>query len=311
MIVSPDGGMLVSTLGWVDKGGLLAWETRSGSAPAYVPLSEARYVSVHDGRDGYFSVAHFFDRHDRFELTAHRFDAPGQALATWRIANSRIGFEGDPDLQEHIAPCYTSYLDYCCRAEARLLRLDGHDGLTVRELAWFDDSYDKGYQGLTGCHSIPGSDLLIFGIQRCSQPVIYDPRRERVVRRLELAGQYGNCDMKFRRTADELWSVDYDTLVVVDTRDWAVKASRRLQAVEGGSAQTRLFAGGFCFHDAERLCSVGLPFSNAVVTLDTASLETRGMTPFPFQPLDVAVVDGIVFARDWKTGTPAQKPMGR
>lgn len=309
MIVSPDGSMLVSTLGWVGKGGLCVWPT-DAAAPSHLPLGDARYVAAHDGRDGYFSAAHYFERFDRFELTAHRFEAPGEIAAAWRIAGSRITFEGDPAAWRHLKPCYTGYLDYRGSKDARLFLLGDDGALTVHVLPWFDDSYDKGYQGLTGVHPVPSTDHLIFGIQRCSEPVIYDPVRARVVRRIELAGRYGNCDLRFRDGADELWAVDYDTLVVLDTQDWRVNASRRMQEVESGAGNTQLFVGNFCLHDDARLCSVAQPYDNAVATVETASLQTRHVTPFDFQPLDVAVVDGTVFARDWKTGTPARRPLG-
>src|SRR5438105_2856839 len=59
MIVDPTGMQAISHLGWVDHGAIwvyrIAWQ-----APRTVTLSDAAFLRVQQGRDGYFVASHYF-----------------------------------------------------------------------------------------------------------------------------------------------------------------------------------------------------------------------------------------------------------
>jgi hypothetical protein len=147
---------------------------------------------------------------------------------------------------------------------------------------------------------IPGNTALIISVQRDSCPVLYDPKERKVIQKLTLAGRHGNPKLRFRRTANEVWADDYDSLLRLDPQDWSVLNQIRLQGAATGTAQ---FIGTFCFNKNETLCAVGRPFSGDVVALDTRTFKMTHKAVVGRQPLDVALLsDGRVFARDWKTG---------
>lgn len=194
-----------------------------------------------------------------------------------------------------------SYLKRPAGHEFFLILVDRHrPSVEIQRLDWYDESYDKGYQGITGVTEVPGEGLLIVCVQRDSRPVLYDPEQRTVIRKLSLAGRLGNPVCRFRRTANELWVGDYDTLLRVDPRDWSVQESRKLQNAAAGTAQ---FIGSFAFSGDESLCAVARPFSGDVVALNTKTFKATHRARVGRQPLDVALLqDGRVFARDWKTG---------
>jgi len=299
VLVNAAESRLVSTLGWVDGAALWVCDPATGRTET-VPLGVARYLTLHAGREDRFAVVHHFDG-ERLEVSVRTFDAPSREAAHLVLAPpAPPAFDGDPTAWALVPRAYTAYLRH--PADDFYLVLVDRRGpaVAVETLPWYDETYDKGYQGVIGVTEVPDADLLIVCVQRDSEPVLWDPVARRVVRKLRLAGRLGNPTCRFRRTAPELWVDDYDMLLRVDPVDWSVTGTRGLQRAARGARQ---FIGAFAFNRDETLCAVARPFSGDVVAVDTRRLRVTHRARVGRQPLEVALLaDGRVFARDWRTG---------
>lgn len=299
MIVSEDEQWVITTQGWADRGSLWVLQTRS-SEQNRIPLSDAKYLSLHTGLRGLFSVVHYFDG-SRLEITAHSSSDPGKVLSRVVILSSHSSFEGDVENWKLLPHSYVAYFQRPSGADFHLFKIDPfRTSVEISHLEWYDDSFDKGYQGVIGVTEVPGTDELLFSIQRCSTLVRYDSDARKMLRRVELAGRSGNPTLRFSRDGKTLWAVDYDTLVQIDPANWRVKQCRRLQGVDPLHAE---FIGELAFSRDEARCVVARPFSSDVVEVDPQTLELTHTCAMGRQPLSVAVLtDGNVFARDWKSG---------
>jgi len=299
MIRDRQGLTFLSSIGWVDRGSVWCLDP-AREIEAQIPLSDAKHLSLRAGSDDYFSVVHHFDG-SRVEVTAHRFTAPPEVLSRASLGNGSPRLTGDLSAWEFLPRYHVAY--YTCPAwsDFALLCIDPHrETVEVQTFHWYNEDYDKGYQGIVGVTEVPGQDRLIVSIQRDSCPVLYDPIVRRKVGQIGLAGRAGNPRLYFRRTADELWADDYDTIVKVDPESWSVLASRRVQRAAPGCAK---FIGEFAFDSSEAVCAVARPFSGDVIGLDPRTLRIRYRCKTGRQPLEVGILeDRRVFARDWKTG---------
>ena len=173
----------------------------------------------------------------------------------------------------------------------------------VQTFGWFDNSYDKGYQGIIGVTEIPGTHLLIVSVQRDSAPVLYDPQRKQLVRKLRLADRRGNPEFRYRAVANEFWATDYDFMVKLDGKNLTPTKATQVQDAPSG---TRQFIGNFCFNLDMSLCLVARPFSGDALALDADPMLEVHRIALGGQPLDIGILaGGTVVSRDWKTGTPA------
>ncbi len=302
MILNNDKSHAISTLGWVDKGFL--WQYSLGQAsPRCFAISDAKYLILHAGEDDLFAVVHHWEG-SRLEITAHPYSNPQQTLSRLSLqrviphlsSKVELSCEGDIHVWERLPAAYTGY------AFGDYQLIMPHAGLEqeVQTFAWFDDSYDKGYQGIVGVMEIPGSPLLIISIQRDSHPVLYDPVTQTAVRKLNLADRRGNPLFQGRPTAHELWATDYDAIVKLDAKSLDVKASKLLQQATSGTGQ---FIGEFCLDPSQSRCLVARPYSSDILILDANSLVETSRIKLGRQPLDLAMMaDGTIIARDWKTG---------
>lgn len=301
MLTSPGEDVIVSAIGWADKNALHLLETRTGSA-SQVQLSDARYLSLHAGCNGHFAVQHHRDG-GTFEVTAHAFANPATVLAriTFTAASGAQQFEGDAAVWRNLPQAYVAFLKRPGNQEFHLVLVEPvRPAVEVVALDWYGETYDKGYQGVTGVVEVPNRDLLIVSVQRDSHPVLVDRNTRKMVGKLSLANNAGNPVLRFRRCADELWADDYDTLLRLDPADWRVRNRKRLQGAMTGS---REFIGAYAFTADETLCAVARPFSGDVVALDTRRFKVTHTCHLGRQPLLVSVLsDGTVWARDWKTG---------
>lgn len=178
----------------------------------------------------------------------------------------------------------------------------------VDPLSWYwRGTYDHLYQGLHHPVAVPGTDLIVFGVQRSGELVLYDPAHRRVVRNVPLADRGGNPDPYMRRLRPEAWAIDYDTLVRVDVNTWQVVGKRKLQDPAPGL--DRNFAGRLWFPFDEQFCLVARPFSGDVLIIDPLTLETVDAVAIGTQPLDAVIVGGQLVARDWNPRTLHTAPL--
>ena len=299
MISNPEESIIVSSMGWVDKGRLWTLETSSEDIKK-LDLSDARYLSLHSKGGEYFSIVHHYDG-EKIVISAHAFHKPETALATIHWENGKGRFEGDAEIWEKVPRAYPEYLQRPSKSDFYLLSIDpiGPE-LDILDLDWYDDSYDKGYQGVIGAVEVPQTSNLIISVQRDSNPILYDLDERKVIRKLVLAERHGNPRLTFRHRADELWADDYDTLLSIDPDDWTVKKRIRLQ---DAAKNTMQFIGDYAFNKYEALCAVARPFSGDVVALDTKRFKITHHSKLGKQPLEVCLLNnGIVYSRDWKTG---------
>jgi hypothetical protein len=298
MLVAPDERTIISSMGWVDGGALWCFDVRSGR-DRRLHFGDAKYCSLHEGERSLFAVAHHFDG-NRFEITVHSFAAPEAVLSRCIVTADARRTEGDVAVWSGLPRNYVAYLRQSAWCDFALIRVALDGSVSLQTFEWYDERYDKGYQGIVGVTSIPDSHLVIVSVQRDSSPVIYDPETRRKTGALALAGNFGNPRLYFRRAAPELWADDYDTILKLDSKSWRVLKSTRIQRAAGATAQ---FIGQFVFDADERVCAVARPFTGDVVGLDPATLEMRYRVELAKQPLEVAILHDLrVFARDWKTG---------
>ncbi|HEU4341484.1 MAG TPA: hypothetical protein VFU31_07930 [Candidatus Binatia bacterium] len=309
MIANSERTVLVSSMGWVDHDALWIYDVPA-RRESRVPLgSGAKYLSLHLSQPNYFVVGHHFDG-ARYEITVHRFSEPAQAIARAVITQSESVLSGDSDSWKQVPRLYVEYLRFFPWADFVLLSISPSLGLIeVQRLEWYDDTYDKGYQGIVGVLEIPGEGCALVSVQRSSQLVMHDLETGKKTRAIDLAGRGGNPKLYFRASAAELWASDYDTIVVVDRTNWAVTKRARLQQAWAGTQQ---FIGDYSFAPDEQACVVARPFSGDVVGIDPSSLKIKRRAKLGKQPIEVAALPGNqVVSRDWKTGEVLQGKLER
>lgn len=299
MIIDPQERTIISSLGWADRNCLWCLDIAS-ERPRTVEIGNAKYLSLRAGSKGYFAVVHHFDA-GRLEITAHTFADPGAILSRCSIDGEVRRIEGDLAIWNDLPRYYVAYLVQPAWSDFALIEVDAATGLSLQTFEWYDQRYDKGYQGITGVIEIPGSNAVIVSVQRDSRPVLFDPVTRRKIGEIALTGKHGNPTLHFRRTAHELWADDYDTVLKLEPESWRILNQQGLQGPgAGGTAQ---FIGQYAFDVNERICAVARPFSGDVVGLDPEELRVYCRAEVGAQPLVTSVLrDNRIFARDWKTG---------
>jgi hypothetical protein len=300
MLTNTSGDIVISNVGWVDHGNL--WTFRvAEQREQLVAIGDAKYLGLHAGTDGHFSVVHHHEG-ARVEISVHNFDDVGTSIGRAVVEADGSSVSGSPFVWTHVQTHYTAYYKGPFWSDFALIHVDpGQASVSVQQFAWYNDDYDKGYQGIVGVTEVPGDSLVLISVQRDSRVVLYDPVERTKRGTIELAGRGGNPSLYFRRRANELWAQDYDTLVKLDSPSWRILGSRRLQMDDWQGA--RQFIGEFWFDPDETMCVVARPFSGDVVVLDPTDLKTRFQCKIGQKPLEAVVLrDGPVVARDWKTG---------
>ena len=300
MIANPERTVVVSSVGWVDHDVLWRFDVPTAHA-ARIPLgSGARHLSLHSSGSSHFAVGHHFDG-ERFELTVRLFSDPTRVLARAAVTEREMSLSGDPEVWEQVPRLYVAYLRFPPWKDFVLFLVSAGTGqIEVQRFAWYDDTYDKGYQGIIDVLEAPGEGSALVSVQRSSQVIVHDLATGHKRASFELAGRGGNPKLDFRSSAQEIWASDYDTMVVVDGKTWRVIRRARLQGAAGGTQQ---FIGDYSFGPDEGSCVVARPFSGDVVGIDPSTLRIKRTARLGRQPLEVAALpEGEVLARDWKTG---------
>lgn len=300
MISDGNKSVLVSSIGWVDRDSLWIFDPGKDRESRISLGGGARYLSLHSSGTGRFAVVHHFDG-ARFEATVHSFEEPAIALARAVVDEKHSEMSGEPRIWKDVPRLYAEYLGFPPWKDYVLLDLSAaRMQIDIRKLAWFDESYDKSYQGIVTASELPGGKCALVSVQRSSEVVIHDLETGMKKGGIHLAGRGGNPTFRFRRTAAEIWATDYDTIVVVDPGSLRTMRSARLQKSCTGTMQ---FLGDLDFDPDEELCAVARPFCGDVVGIDPSNLGKRSIARLGRQPLEVAALpENRIVARDWKTG---------
>jgi hypothetical protein len=301
MIHNAERTVAISSLGWVDGDALWRFDVPAARVERISLASGARYLSLHAIGGESFAVGHHFDG-ARFEVTVRRLSDPAHVLARATVSAGRTAVDGSAQAWVGVPRLYIAYLAFEPWNDFVLLLIIGAAGrVEVQRLEWYDGAYDKMYQGVVDVLEIPGENAALVSVQRSSRLILHDLGTGRMKRAVELAGRQGNPTLRWRNAAPEIWASDYDTIVVIDRRDWRPLRSARLQ--DRGPRGARQFIGEYSFGPDDDACVVARPFSGDVVSLDPSTLSIRRRAPVGRQPLEAALLPGgAVVARDWKTG---------
>src|SRR6266568_2223964 len=192
MIVNAAGTLALSSFRWVDAGSL--WSYALGEPePKQNNLSDAKWLTLVQGAEDYFALVHHFED-GRVRLTSHSYRNVSETISSIelqiediksndvKVAVSRLAGEGSA----------WSFLPraYVVRPfeEAIVLLIDWSQKATqIQSPSWYKGSYDTMYQGILNVTEVPGSSLLIFSIQRDSEPLLFDPTTSTVVQKLTSA----------------------------------------------------------------------------------------------------------------------------
>jgi hypothetical protein len=300
MISNPERTVLVSSVGWVDHDFLWRYDVRTSTVERISLGTGARYLSLDSSGAGRFSVVHHFDG-ARLELTVHSFSNPKDVLARASVNSREKKLDGDAADWGDIPLLYVDYLDFAPWKDFILLKISPSIGrIDVQRLEWYDETFDKGYQGVIDVLELPGEDCALVSVQRSSQLVLHDLETGMKKGAIDLGGRGGNPKLQLRKGGAEIWASDYDTLVVIQREGWRIIRRARLQGAGPGAQQ---FIGDFSFAPDEDSCVVARPFSGDVVGIDSVTLKIKRAAKLGRQPLEViALPRGEVVARDWKTG---------
>lgn len=293
MLIDSNSETAISNLGWVDKGALWVFSRKDNTVKS-INIGKAKYLTLKLGSDDTFAVVHHFDS-DRFEITAHSFSEPGRIISRISmVAPQNNSIEGDLQVWSFLPRFYTSY----AFGSFNLFSISPNGDLSMQEYEWFNDSYDKGYQGVIDVVEV-SPDILIVSVQRDSCPILYDYSRKILIRKIQLADRRGNPT--FQIFNSDLWTVDYDTVVRLDGRTFEVKKFAEMQSASVNGM--RHFVGGLTFSTDGRSAALARPFSGDVLLLDPSSLRVTHDLKLNGQPLSVGLfAEEFVAARDWKSG---------
>lgn len=303
MITNASNTQAICSLGWVHKGGLWVYRLEDAS-PQVTKLSDARYLTVKEGKNDFFSVVHHHD-HDiaKLEISAHHHAEPLRPVSSISISRlDRSGYAefevtGDRSVWKQLPGAYVA----SAFGDFRLFLVHPDASLSVQTFPWYTDkAYDQMYQGIVGVEQVPNTNFLIVSIQRDSNPILYDPDGKTVIRKLRLADRGGSPKFKHRISASEYWAQDYDHLVKLNASTLEVVEAKYLQ--EAAAGWSRQFIGEFSFCRAETLCLVARPFSGDVLGLNCDNMRPTYRAALGRQPLEAALLDSKLVAVDWKTG---------
>jgi hypothetical protein len=309
MITNPTRNIAVSTLGWIDHDALWIFDAAASKENSVSLHSGAKYLSLHYSGTDYFAVAHHFDGVS-VEITVHSFSNPAEVLSRAAIWGQKSELSGDTSLWRAVPSLYVEYLSFEPWKDFVLLKIcPVTERIEIQRLDWYDDTYDKGYQGVIGVLALPDADSALVSLQRCSDVVLHELSTGKKKGSISLAKRGGNPLLQVRNRGNEIWASDYDSLVVLDGKDLHVLRSIRLQNAPNGTQQ---FIGDYAFSSDGEVCVVARPFEGDFVGINPLTLRTISTVKTGKQPIEVvALPQGKVIGRDWKTGALLQGELRR
>lgn len=293
MIYDAAAQVVVGNLGWVDKGALWVFDLQTRTESRLV-VEGAGFLSLRAGQNGLFRLVHHQSADCGVSIRSIR--KPDIELASMRVERGRPRFFGDLDLWRFVERAVVLVTGQ----RQRLFLIDAPGGRLIDlDRSWFTEAnYDLGYQGLTDCLSLAGTDRIIVSVQRSSRLVVIDSRRNERVGSITLAGRGGNPQLRQHSHVD-LVASDYDTLCLVDAKKLALMGATRLQEADASNKQQ--FIGDYDL--GSTTCAIARPFSSDVLLVDLPHFNVLSRTPVGGQPLAVCMTSKSHFlTRDWQTG---------
>lgn len=300
MIANPERTRLISSIGWVDHDGLWVFDPADRKTETIRLGTGARYASLHHTGSTRFTIVHHFDG-ARVELSVRSFSSPSAVLARAVLEAGKSSLSGDASVWMDVPRLYVEYLAFEPWKDFVLLTVSpSTERVDVQRFEWYDDSYDKGYQGVIGALQLSDGASALISVQRSSRLIVHDLETGSKKSSIDLGDRGGNPRLEYRESGKEIWASDYDTLVVLRTPGLQIDRSSRLQ---GSAAGTQQFIGDFSFPPDQELCAVARPFNGDVIGVDLRSLKIKSSARLGREPLEVAAIGrGEIVARDWKTG---------
>lgn len=299
MIASPSDDVLLSNLGWVDKGSLWRYHSATGGVDR-VRVSDGTYLRMAASEnDDSVVVEHGLSR--GIAVSVHPWSSLSEPLVRIDVNGWTATAEGDLGAFGGHRRLFVGHLDDDATGAAGYFLVEvGASDVRVRRLDWFDqDRYDPMYQQVMSVLELPGGEY-VFGVQRSSELVLCDPTDLSVIREAPLAGRQGNPTPFLRRGGTELWAVDYDTVVRLDPRTLTVEGQWLGQRPAANGY--RMFLGDIWMSHDEQELLVARPGSGDVVALDPENVRVERTWRTGREPLVAALLAGRLLARDWKTG---------
>ena len=293
---------VISNQGWVDKGSLWMYDGIK-EKNEIIKLSDAQYLMLTEGDEGYFSIVHNGNG-PGIKITVHHFHDPAKVYCETSFSNFKTMSSGDTGCWKLVPRYYVCGLTLNDKFDFHLLKIEsGIITLQDDKIDWYTNgNFDFGYQGLTGV--LQQGDELIFTVQRDGSLYRYSLVQGKIIDKVALAGRYGNAQPIIRN--DKIWAVDYDTIVTLT--DWKIERMKKLQKDAKGTSQ---FIGNLSFDSQKGLCIVPRPFSNDVIGIN-GHFRIQYTCNLEGQPLEAALMQNqTVVARDWKTGKLLKGQMKR
>lgn len=255
--------------------------------PSYIwlkALTQEHFISVES-----------FEGNEKLNLNIRPFSSPESVLTGVSVTADSLVFSGDDSIWKNAPRYYVRYLSHPVHGDDyRLIDLQRKtEGEVFPSLEWFDDSYDKCWQGPTDVVEVPGSGYILFSIGRSSSLVLYDPEKKAVVRKIGLAGRAGDGCCSFNKSKSHLWCVDYDTLLKFRTSDFKKLKSRKLQDSTFGLEMK--FIGEFSLSSDEKYCAVARPYNRDVILIDSETFKTISKARTGSQPYYLGLLPNYEF----------------
>lgn len=292
---------VVSSIGWIDHGSVLIWDVNSDQIRTEVVDGESHHLVLFEGSEDFFSVLHARDGKG-YAVSVRHLSAPTLPLAQATVRHGSARLEGDQSVWASVPSVYGGDdREPDPDAPYSLLFVEpGGAACEVQRLSWLNEhTYDLLYQSMLMPVAVPNKSSVLVPVQRSSRVVIYEPESREKTGEIELSGYPGNPTLVFR-SDDELWAGNYDTLMRLDAADWRKLDEARLQP---GGDMPRKFIGGWALNRPRTTCIVSRPFSGDALMLDAESFAVTHRAELGAEPIAaIALDDGRVFARDWKTG---------
>ena len=302
MIFNENLQKVVSNLGWVDKGSLWVYDGIK-TAIDIIKLSDSQYLTLSEGKEGYFSVVHSGNNSEVY-ITIHHFNNPQKEYSRASFNKFKATYSGDNALWKFLPQYYVCGFNLDDVFDFHLLKIEnGTIVLQDDKIEWYTKGdFDFMYQGLTSVTEYDNE--LIFTVQRDGSLYRYNLDQKKIIDKVRLAGNCGNPEPFIKN--DEIWVSDYDTILRL--KDWNIQGAKKLQEAANGAGQ---FIGNFSFNLQNDLCVVARPFSGDVIGLDR-NLKIKFHSEVGSQPLEAVLMNNnLVVARDWQTGELLQGKMKR